>query len=319
MNEAPNDPTTSVLSDQSRSLLQTAARPRAMSVAERKVAAQSIAKIAATPAAVAGGYSLAKIALASVATIATVGAAATLARSRPQEPPAQTTITQTPSTRPATSAASRAIDPLSAPQPTQGERPASALRAQPAQATAAPPAAALAQATQPVIARAASAAAPTAPPAMLATGPTATRPALARRSPTPQPATSAPVLAQPSTPTIAQTSSGSTALPAATGSGSHSLSGGVYNEPPEQRETTALEQVFSVVGNDPRRAMAMLEAFDREFPRSRLRDEREFLGVLVLDRLGRRDEARTRARSMLERAPTSMFAPRLRRLLEQAP
>lgn len=316
MSESPNDPTHSALSDQSLSLLKSAAKPRAMSVVERKIAAQSVAKIAATPAVVAGGYSLAKIALASVATIATVGAAATLARSRPQEP-----TQSAPITRPAQSAPARPIEQQrverAAPTPPSAEQP-------PARATAAPAlAVAVARAPEsPSVVRAA----PT-QSAAIATGPTivaaavAPRVSIARRGPTPQPANtspaSAPVIAQAS-PTVAQVSNGAP-LPSASGSGSHSLSGGVYNEPPEQRETTALEQVFSVVGNDPRRAMAMLEAFDREFPRSRLRDEREFLGVLVLDRLGRRDEARTRARSMLERSPTSMFAPRLRRLLEQAP
>jgi hypothetical protein len=111
------------------------------------------------------------------------------------------------------------------------------------------------------------------------------------------------------------------APPALTGTigGAHSLSGGTLTEPPERRETAALEQVFSVASSDPSRAMAMLDAFDREFPRGRLRDEREFLGVLVLDRLGRRDEAQTRARALLERSPGGMYAPRLRRLLERAP
>jgi hypothetical protein len=71
------------------------------------------------------------------------------------------------------------------------------------------------------------------------------------------------------------------------------------------------------VSSDPSRALAMLEAYDREFPRGRLRDEREFLGVLALQRLGRHDEARARAEALLRRSPSGMYAPRLRRLLER--
>lgn len=89
-------------------------------------------------------------------------------------------------------------------------------------------------------------------------------------------------------------------------------------QPQEQRENNALQQVMTAIARDPASALSMLDVYDREFPRGRLRDEREFLGVLALDRSGRRDEARTRAEAFLERAPMSMYAPRLRRLLNRS-
>jgi hypothetical protein len=261
-----------------------------MSLAERKVAAQMVAKIAATPVAVVGGVTAAKLTL---ATVATVGAAAMLARSLPPN-------------------AERATQPhapiaASAPQP-------HTLSAPPTQRTLAQPAApqpsVTARAAAPVVRHTNSSPAPV-------TAPSA--PLFVRSAVEPRPVAQ-PVIAQPvreSSPTQAPAAQ-PTALAGSIG-GSHSLSGGTLSEPPEQRETAALEQVFSVVASDPSRAIAMLDAFDREFPRGRLRDEREFLGVLALDRLGRRDEARTRARALLQRSPSGIYAPRLRRLLEQAP
>jgi hypothetical protein len=86
-------------------------------------------------------------------------------------------------------------------------------------------------------------------------------------------------------------------------------------EPEEQRETAALQTVFTLLSSDPQRALSLLASMDREFARGRLQDERECLWALALDRAGRRDEARARAEAALTRAPMSMYAPRLRALL----
>ncbi|MFO0560089.1 MAG: hypothetical protein U0269_18890 [Polyangiales bacterium] len=300
MSEGPNAPHDSPLSSESLSMLQSAAKPRAMSLAERKVAAQTVAKIAATPVAVVGAMTAAKLTL---ATVATVGAAAMLARSIP----ANTERATQPQAPIAAPAASTPV--LSAParaQRTVAEPPQRTV----AQPTVAQPTVSARPATTVVRHTNSSPATTVLPPS----APVVVRAAVE------QPAVVQPAIAPPvreSTPTplaVAQP----TAL-AGTIGGSHSLSGGTLSEPPEQRETAALEQVFTVVASDPSRAMSMLDAFDREFPRGRLRDEREFLGVLALDRLGRHDEARTRARALLQRSPSGIYAPRLRRLLEQAP
>lgn len=300
MSEGPNAPHDSSLSSESLSMLRSAAKPRAMSVAERKVAAQTVAKIAATPVAVVGGMTAAKLTL---ATVATVGAAAMLARSLPAN------TERAPQPQAPISAPAVSTPVLSTPAPAQRTLPE---REQPTvtQPTAAQPTVA-ARPAPPVIRHTNSS------PVATALPPSAPR---VVRAAVEQPAVVQRVIAAPvreSAPTpLAVTRP--TAL-AGTIGGSHSLSGGTLSEPPEQRETAALEQVFTVVASDPSRAMSMLDAFDREFPRGRLRDEREFLGVLALDRLGRRDEARTRARALLQRSPAGIYAPRLRRLLEQAP
>jgi RNA polymerase sigma-70 factor (ECF subfamily) len=287
MSDGPHDPSSQGLSGESLSLLKSAASPRAMTAAERKLAMQSVAKIAATPAIAVGGFSAAKLAL---ATVTTVGAAAALARAvAPHaEPPAQqpTTIAA-----PTTQAAPRPRDPIVA---------QSAPAAVPVVAA-------------PIAARTSSPA-PTTPTSTRSAPPTlAVRPAATRVG---EPVAAGPTVVARSI--VEQPRSTPSELTGTIG-GAHSLSGGTLTEPPERRETAALEQVFSVASSDPSRAMAMLDAFDREFPRGRLRDEREFLGVLVLDRLGRRDEAQTRARALLERSPGGIYAPRLRRLLERTP
>ncbi len=281
MSDAPNDPSAAGLSNESLSLLESAATPRAMSLAERKVAAQAVAKIAATPVAVVGGFTVAKFTLASAVT---VGAAA-LARTLSQQPEVATPPTRAAIAAPANG---QRVEP----------RPAAAVT------TSAP--------TTPELSAAApSSATPIERPSAAAmTTPThSSRPVISNTlSNTARPSTAPPQPSPRAAPTLSSASGGA-----------HSLAGGTLVEPPEQRETTALEQVFTVVSSDPSRAMALLDAFDREFPRSRLRDERDFLGVLVLDRVGRRDEARARAQSLLDRSPTGMYAPRLRRLLQAAP
>ncbi len=286
MSDGPHDPSSQGLSGESLSLLKSAAAPRAMTAAERKLAMQSVAKIAATPAIAVGGFSAAKLAL---ATVTTVGAAAALARAvAPHaEPPVQQPSTTATIAAPAT----RPRDPIAA----QSERPATPIAAAPSEARAPSPVAAT-----PTPARSAAPTLTVRPAATRVDEPLAARPALVARAAVEQPRSAPSEL----TGTIG---------------GAHSLSGGTLTETPERRETAALEQVFSVVSSDPSRAMAMLDAFDREFPRGRLRDEREFLGVLVLDRLGRREEAQTRARALLERSPGGIYAPRLRRLLERTP
>jgi hypothetical protein len=91
-----------------------------------------------------------------------------------------------------------------------------------------------------------------------------------------------------------------------------------FAQPPEQRENNALQQALAAIARDPAAALSMLDAYDREFPRGRLRDEREFLGVLALDRSGDYEQARSRARALLARDPASMYAVRLRRIANRS-
>ncbi|MBL8684031.1 MAG: hypothetical protein JNK05_32965 [Myxococcales bacterium] len=274
----------SPLSTEARELLRAAAKPRPMTLVERKVAAHAVAKIAAAPVGlVAGGVTAAKLATgvavvgASVATIVTAQSVA----NRPA--PQRTTITQSQPARVARSTNTPIAPVLSL-------APAAPI------APVAP------------IAPIAVVAPPVAPLRVVPTvAPSITEPA--RRSN--ELSARVQVNRVPARPFVAPSAISSTSqgLP---------LPEQTLAQPQEQRENNALQQVMATIARDPAAALAMLDAFDRDFPRGRLRDEREFLGVLALDRSGRQDEARARAQAFLERAPTSMYAPRLRRLLNRS-
>jgi hypothetical protein len=101
--------------------------------------------------------------------------------------------------------------------------------------------------------------------------------------------------------------------------GGASWTGGASRESDEQRESAMLGRAFATVASDPAAVLSTLAAYDREFAQGRMRDERDFLEVLALRGLGRLAQARGRAEAMLARAPRGMYAPRVRRMLEQLP
>ncbi|WP_437680317.1 tetratricopeptide repeat protein [Sorangium sp. So ce131] len=85
------------------------------------------------------------------------------------------------------------------------------------------------------------------------------------------------------------------------------------------REAKLLEQARAALAQDPAAALAAVNQHRTEFPRGQLVAEREFLAIQVLARLGRADEARTRAEAFLARFPSSPHAERVRRLASAAP
>jgi hypothetical protein len=66
----------------------------------------------------------------------------------------------------------------------------------------------------------------------------------------------------------------------------------------------------------PSRALESLEAHRREFPRGQLAAEREFLAVQALVQMNRGGEAKQRAEDLTYRFPTSSYAARATRLIE---
>lgn len=76
-------------------------------------------------------------------------------------------------------------------------------------------------------------------------------------------------------------------------------------------EAQSLERVRARLGGDPAGALAALADHQRRFPRGQLGAEREYLTIDALSRLGRRDEARARARAFLARYPSSPYAVKL--------
>jgi hypothetical protein len=66
----------------------------------------------------------------------------------------------------------------------------------------------------------------------------------------------------------------------------------------------------------PSRALESLEAHRREFPRGQLAAEREFLAVQALVQMNRSGEAKERAEDLAYRFPSSSYAARATRLIE---
>jgi len=84
-------------------------------------------------------------------------------------------------------------------------------------------------------------------------------------------------------------------------------------------ETAKLERARRALGTDPGRAFELLSEHAREFPSGKLGAERELLTIDALIRLGRSDEARTRARAMLERSRGGLYEQRLEKMLGTLP
>jgi TolA-binding protein len=82
-----------------------------------------------------------------------------------------------------------------------------------------------------------------------------------------------------------------------------------------QAELAALDAASkAVAGGDAPRALALLDAYGRDFPRGSLGMEATVLRAEALDRAGRHAEAVERARAFVKRYPKSPLADRMRRI-----
>lgn len=84
-------------------------------------------------------------------------------------------------------------------------------------------------------------------------------------------------------------------------------------------EAAQLERARRALASDPAGALALLSEHAAAFPSGKLGAERELLAIDALVRLGRRDEARARARVMLARSPGGLYAARLEKMFGGAP
>ncbi len=83
-----------------------------------------------------------------------------------------------------------------------------------------------------------------------------------------------------------------------------------------RRELTALDAArAAVAGGRARRALALLDAYARDFPDGRLALEAEILRIDALARTGQAGLARHRAEAFLQRHPRSVLAARARQYL----
>ncbi|WP_438035967.1 hypothetical protein [Sorangium sp. So ce204] len=84
------------------------------------------------------------------------------------------------------------------------------------------------------------------------------------------------------------------------------------------RESNLVDASRASLAQDPEAALAALERHQAEFPKGRLAEEREFIAIRALVRLGRADEARARAAAFFALYPSSSFAEPLRRIVGAA-
>ncbi|XXX80362.1 hypothetical protein WMF30_16485 [Sorangium sp. So ce134] len=85
------------------------------------------------------------------------------------------------------------------------------------------------------------------------------------------------------------------------------------------RESNLLDRSRAALAQDPAAALAALDRHESDFPKGRLAEEREFIAIRALMRLGRADEARARAAAFVARYPSSSFAEPVRRIVAAAP
>jgi type IV secretory pathway VirB10-like protein len=79
-------------------------------------------------------------------------------------------------------------------------------------------------------------------------------------------------------------------------------------------EVQLLKDARDALGSNPARALALVERARSRFPKSTFGQEREFITISALYRLGRRAEAQSREQSFRGRYPKSAYIPQLDRL-----
>jgi outer membrane protein assembly factor BamD (BamD/ComL family) len=80
-------------------------------------------------------------------------------------------------------------------------------------------------------------------------------------------------------------------------------------------EIELLKRARNLLPADPARALAVTEECAREYPRGAFAQERDFIAVSALFRLGRRHEALTRAERFRAAYPKSVYVPQIERML----
>ncbi len=81
------------------------------------------------------------------------------------------------------------------------------------------------------------------------------------------------------------------------------------------REVRQLHRARGELASDPKRALELAKAGQREFSAGALQQEWEGLIILALDALGERDEAARRGDAFLEKYPDGPFSAKIRRAL----
>jgi len=90
---------------------------------------------------------------------------------------------------------------------------------------------------------------------------------------------------------------------------------GAFEELSIADEARLLENARAALSTDPNRALEIANAHQQLYPTGQMSAERELIAVDALLRLGRREEAEQRAAPRLRQFPNSLYARRLRQLL----
>lgn len=85
----------------------------------------------------------------------------------------------------------------------------------------------------------------------------------------------------------------------------------------EESEASFLHRTRAALASDPARALRMTEEHVSRYPHGVLVQERDVIAIDALVRLGRRDEARSRASAFQTRYPKSAHASRIAAILEK--
>jgi len=102
--------------------------------------------------------------------------------------------------------------------------------------------------------------------------------------------------------------------------GAPARSAGEGRRPPANvaEELLQLQDVRAASMQHPSEAVRLANEGHRRFPHGMLRQERESIAIDALARMGRADEAQTRARAFAKQYPTSPFAERARAIADES-
>ena len=136
------------------------------------------------------------------------------------------------------------------------------------------------------------------------------------------PATSEPVVEPPTAPPVEAARESSRRTPASAPSSSRKWTPSgptTYVAPTEPgtptNELELVKQARNALNSDPARAYALTERCRAEFPRGAFGQEREYIAITAVARLGRDTQARALASSFKNRYPRSVYVVQLERLL----
>ncbi|HEV8550150.1 MAG TPA: hypothetical protein VGQ57_13995, partial [Polyangiaceae bacterium] len=82
-----------------------------------------------------------------------------------------------------------------------------------------------------------------------------------------------------------------------------------------ESEVELLKEARSALGADPLQAYALSERCRAQYPNGGFAQEREYIAISALVRLGRANDARSRASLFRMHYPNSAYLPRLARML----